>query len=164
MFQSLVWEAYTPKDLLWKDVPPAKRGDLDYLVSLLDWDLNVDPYFFENRYMPPRPLRPVAEMRAEGYEEHDIVYKSEMFSAKELTVLPGRSVVLRDAGPYGAIVIQGKGRLGALDIESPAMIRFGQMTQDEVFVTAAAAREGVTFTNASDRDDLVMLKHFGPRA
>jgi hypothetical protein len=36
------------------------------------------------------------------------------------------------------------------------------MTKDEVFVTAAAAGEGVVVTNRSDKEDLVMLKHFGP--
>ena len=164
MFQSLVWDAYTPKDLLFKDVPEARRGDLDYMVGLLDWELNVDPRFHEHRYMPPRPRRPVAEMHADGYEENDIVYKSEFFSATELTVLPGRSAVVRDDGPYGAIVVQGKGKLGLLDVESPAMIRFGQATRDEVFVTAGAARQGVKITNASDGEPLVLLRHFGPRA
>ncbi|HET6440552.1 MAG TPA: hypothetical protein VFG59_21000, partial [Anaeromyxobacter sp.] len=164
MFQSLVWDVYTPKELLTKDVPEAKRNDLDYLVSLLDWELNVDPLFYENRYMPPRPVRALEEMRAQGYEEYDIVYKSPWFSAKELTILPGRSAVIRDVGPYGAIVVQGKGTMGELGIESPALIRFGQMTQDEVFVTAEAAAAGVKLTNPSDADPLVLLKHFGPTA
>jgi hypothetical protein len=164
MFQSLVWDVYTPRELLTKDVPEAKRNDLDYLVGLLDWDLNVDPYFYENRYMAPKPVHPLEEMRAQGYEEYAIVYKSPWFSAKELTILPGRSAVIRDEGAYGAIVIQGKGNMGVLEVESPAMIRFGQMTQDEVFVTAEAAAAGVKLTNPSDTDPLVMLKHFGPAA
>ena len=42
------------------------------------------------------------------------------------------------------------------------MIRFGQMTEDEVFVTADAARAGVRIENKSDVDPLVILKHFGP--
>ncbi len=164
MFQSLVWEQYTPRELLVKDVPADKAEDADYLVSLLDWDLNIDPYFYENRFMAPKPVAPEEEMRAGGYVEQHIVYKSDMFSAKELTVLPGRSVVVKDEGPYGAIVVQGQGKMGPLDIESPALIRFGQTTQDEVFVTAKAAKEGVKVTNTSDKDELVMLKHFGPRA
>ena len=164
MFQSLVWEVYTPKELLFKDVPKEHKGDLDYLVSLLDWEKNVDPYFYENRFMAPKPVAPVEEMRAQGYEESHIVHNSDWFSAKELTVLPGRTAVVKDEGPYGAIVVQGKGRMGALAVDSPALIRFGQMTQDEVFVTGDAAAEGVTVTNTSDTDPLVMLKHFGPRA
>ncbi len=114
--------------------------------------------------MAPRPVRPLEEMRAQGYEEYAIVYKSPWFSAKELTILPGRSAVIRDEGAYGAIVIQGKGTMGVHEVESPAMIRFGQMTQDEVFVTAEAAAAGVKLTNPSDTDPLVMLKHFGPAA
>jgi hypothetical protein len=36
------------------------------------------------------------------------------------------------------------------------------MTQDELFVTADAARNGVTIVNRSATEPLVMLKHFGP--
>lgn len=163
MFQSLVWEAYTPRELLTKDVPPDHVNDLDYLVSILDWDLNVDPYFYENRFMPPKPVKPVEEMVAEGYNEQWIVYNSDMFSAKELTILPGRSAKIADPGPYGAIVIQGHGTFGSLTINSPAQIRFGQMTEDELFVTDSAAKSGIVVTNTSETDDLVMLKHFGPK-
>ena len=42
------------------------------------------------------------------------------------------------------------------------MIRFGEMTEDELFVTADAAQAGVRIENPSDTDPLVMLKHFGP--
>ena len=42
------------------------------------------------------------------------------------------------------------------------MIRFGLMTEDELFVTAAAAQAGVKITNQSSSDPLVILKHFGP--
>jgi hypothetical protein len=42
------------------------------------------------------------------------------------------------------------------------MIRFGEMTEDELFVTADAAAHGVRVENLSDADPLVILKHFGP--
>jgi hypothetical protein len=162
MFQNIVWNAYTPKELLQKDIPADKRDDLDYYVDLLDWELNTDPEFYEHRFMMPVPVKPVKEMRDGGYEEYRVVYRSKYFSAKELTILPGRSVLIRDSAPYGAIVIQGHGMMGSVAIESPAMIRFGQMTRDEVFVTDEAAHRGVLITNTSEADDLVMLKHFGP--
>jgi hypothetical protein len=60
-------------------------------------------------------------------------------------------------------MMQGHGKLGVWDVESPALIRFGQLTYDEFFVTAAAARQGVRIVNLSKADPLVMLKHFGPR-
>ena len=47
-------------------------------------------------------------------------------------------------------------------METPSLIRYGQMTKDELFVTADAARRGITVTNRSESEDLVILKHFGP--
>jgi len=47
-------------------------------------------------------------------------------------------------------------------VSTPSMIRFGEMTEDEIFVTAAAARDGVRIENHSATDPLVLLKHFGP--
>ena len=164
MFQNIVWNAYTAKELLQKDIPEEKRDDLDYYIELLDWELNIDPLFYEHRFIEPKPVKPLEEMRAQGYEEYDIVYKNEYFSAKELTILPGRSALIKDKGPYGAIVVLGHGSFGSLSIESPAMIRFGQMTQDELFVTDNTAKKGVLITNTSSTDALVMLKHFGPAA
>ena len=42
------------------------------------------------------------------------------------------------------------------------MIRFGQMTEDELFVTATRRPAGVRIENRSESDPLVILKHFGP--
>jgi hypothetical protein len=36
------------------------------------------------------------------------------------------------------------------------------MTSDELFVCVKTAREGVSVSNDSDTDNLVLLKHFGP--
>jgi len=38
------------------------------------------------------------------------------------------------------------------------------MTADELFVCCGPARQGITITNDSEYEDMVMLKHFGPRA
>ncbi len=164
MFQSIAYDRYTPWDLLVKDVPEEHKQDLDYIVNMIDWEKNVDPDFFKNRYLRPKPVKSIEEMRADGYEEYWVVYNSDFYSAKELTVHPKRSVTIRDSAAYGAIVVQGHGTMGALQIETPALVRFGQPTNDEVFVTARAAQEGVTITNKSEKDNLVMLKHFGPAA
>ena len=43
------------------------------------------------------------------------------------------------------------------------MIRFGDMTEDEAFVTAKRAAEGVEFENTGT-DPLVGLRYFGPDA
>ncbi len=49
-------------------------------------------------------------------------------------------MVIKDSAAYGLITLQGHGKIGAWDIESPALIRYGQLTQDEFFVTEQAAR------------------------
>jgi len=59
-------------------------------------------------------------------------------------------------------VVQGHGRMGTWDVESPALIRFGELSSDEFFVTEEAARAGVAISNPSRTEPLVMLKHFGP--
>jgi len=164
MFQNLAWDKYIPWDLLVKDVPEDHKRDLDYIVDLINWDLNLDPNFFKNRFLEPKPVRPIEEMKEEGYEEYLVVYNSDFYSAKELIVYPKETITIKESGAYGLIVIQGHGKFGVLDIESPAMIRFGQMTHDELFVSHNAACEGIEIKNESKWDNLVMLKHLGPVA
>jgi len=157
-----VSEVPVDRSLLIKDVPPDKQNDLDYLVSMLDWEANTCPHFKERFFRPPLPVRPLPEMESEGYIEKWITYGNDFVAAKELTVLPGRRVTIRDAGPYGLIMLQGHGTMEVWPIETPTLIRFGQLTYDEFFVSYAAARAGVTIENPSRTDPIVMLKHFGP--
>ena len=49
-----------------------------------------------------------------------------------------------------------------MEVETPSLIRYGAMTKDELFVTAATAERCVEVRNRSDAENLVMLKHFGP--
>lgn len=162
MYQSLAGTTVVPEELLWKNSPANKVGDVEHLLNVIDWEINLDPHFAENRFMLPMPVRPVGEMQAEGYIENWICYKSTAFSAKELTVLPGHTVTIQDHAAYGLIMMQGHGKMGVWDIETPALIRFGQLTHDEFFVSEQAAKEGIKITNLSTSDPLVMLKHFGP--
>jgi hypothetical protein len=162
MYQSLVNEAIVPDELLWNGTPKESIGDYDALMDVLDWELNVDPNTMANRFMAPRPVSDLDQMKAAGYTENWICYKSHDFSAKELTVFPGQTVTITDAAAYGIIVMQGHGKMGVWDIETPALIRYGQLTNDEFFISEKAANEGVTITNASSTDPIVMLKHFGP--
>jgi len=164
MFQSLVSEVPTPWEQLVKNVPADKQHDLDFLIELLDWDINVEQAFKAKYFRPSLPVKPVAEMEAEGYLEKWITYGNPYFAAKELWVQPGRTVTVQDAGAYGFIMVQGHGTLGKHPIETPTQIRFGQLTQDEYFVSAKAATAGVTIHNPSKSDPIVMLKHFGPHA
>ena len=162
MYQSMVEGRAVPWDLLVKDVPEQHHHDLDYILDMLDWDANTDPEFMKHNLFHPTPAGDTAAMNDAGYSDKWVVYSTNYYSAKELTVAPGRSVVVKDAAAYGLILTQGRGSIGKHTVESPSMIRYGQMTKDELFVTAAAAANGVKITNESDVEDLVMLKHFGP--
>ena len=142
----------------------SKHRDLDYLIEQLNWDGNVDPSFKDHHYLEPIP---VAETASEGYVDRWVVYGKidgqELFTAKELTVNPGVKVTIKDNGAYGLIAVQGSGWIGKLRLQTPAMIRFGELTEDEVFVTYGAARQGVVFENTG-KEPLVTLRYFGPDA
>lgn len=151
-----------PEELVWKDVPASHRGDFDFIVELIDWEKNVDPFFVTNRFMVPFPTNPSIEDEGAGYAEKWIVFRSPSFSAKELTIRPGSTVTIEDRDAYGAILVQGSGTFGNHEASAAMLVRYGQQTQDEFFVSESAAREGVTISNRSGTDDLVLLKHFGP--
>lgn len=163
MYQSLVEGRRVPWELLVKDMPAEKHQDLDFIADQIDWDKNTDTHFREHHYLEPIP---VADTESEGYMDRWVVYGKidgqQLFTAKELTVNPGVKVTIKDNGAYGLITMQGRGRINKTTLETPAMIRFGQMTEDEVFVTEDAAKKGVTFENVSDADPLIVLRYFGP--
>ncbi|MEX0716200.1 MAG: hypothetical protein WD066_06430, partial [Planctomycetaceae bacterium] len=162
MYQSMVEGRAVPRELLTKDFPSDKHGDLAYLVDALDWEANVDPSFKDHHY-----LEPVVAAEDSGWCDRWIVYGrvngAQLFTAKELTVEPRAKCTLRDDAASGWITVQGEGRLGRLRLQTPAMIRFGAMTEDEVFITAKAARAGVEIENTGS-EPLVGLRYFGPDA
>ncbi|MEF9972754.1 MAG: hypothetical protein RR893_02385 [Clostridia bacterium] len=161
MYQSVLYfDHAVPQDLLWKNCPADRRGDFDYLVEVMDWEASVDPLFSSKRFMAPVPAGDACEMRAAGYLDEWICYKCDLAGARRLTVAPGQSVLLKDKVAYGLICVQGFGKIGDAQLSSPNMIRFGQLTNDEYFVTATASAEGVRFTNLSKTEPLVVLRHF----
>jgi hypothetical protein len=52
--------------------------------------------------------------------------------------------------------------MNKLNLDCPKLIRFHELTEDEVFCTEQAARDGVIFENTSDVEPLVVLRYFGP--
>ena len=164
MYQSMVEGRYVPWELLTKDVPPEYHHDLDYLVDQLDWEGNTDPNFKDSHYLEPIPDGDTASA---GYVDRWIVFGKvhgeQLFTAKELTVDPGAKCTIKDGGAYCWITLQGRGRLGKVAVETPAMIRYGELTEDEVFVSEDAAKAGLVIENLGP-DPLVSLRYFGPDA
>lgn len=162
MYQSMLEDKPVPWDLLIKDVPKEHHRDLDYIVDMINWRENLDSEFKKNHYIEPIPTTNPEEFKEIGYEEKWIIYGLDDFSAKELIVYPGKSVKIYDKAAYGLIVIQGYGRIGKFKAEAPMMIRYGELTGDEFFVTVEAAKDGIEVVNESSYENLVILKHFGP--
>jgi hypothetical protein len=163
MYQNLVEGREFRWSLLVKDMPPEHHENLDFIVDQLDWDKNVDPKFKENHYLEPVP---VADTRSEGYMDRWIVYGKvdgeQLFTAKELTVEAGVKATITDTGAYGLICVQGTGKINRQLLNSPKIIRFHELTEDEYFVSENAAKAGITFENTSKTEPLVVLRYFGP--
>jgi hypothetical protein len=139
-------------------VPDDQKKNVDYLLSLMDWEANTDPNFTQKYFRPPLPI----PQTDSGFSESWITYRTPWFSAKELTVFPGATVTIKDLAAYGCIIIQGHGAFGRHIAESATLLRYGQLSADEYFVSEQAAREGIVIANPSRTEPLVILKHFGP--
>jgi len=163
MYQNLVEGREFPWSLLVKDMPKEHHKDLDFIVDQLDWGKNVDPKFKENHYLEPVP---VADTRSEGYMDRWIVYGKvdgeQLFTAKELTVEAGVKAAIRDNGAYGLVCVQGTGKINRQPLNSPKVIRFNELTEDEYFITEDGAKAGITYENTSGTEPLVVLRYFGP--
>jgi hypothetical protein len=161
MYQNLVEGREVPWALLVKDMPKSKHQDVDFIVDQLDWEKNVDPNFKDNHY-----LEPVVSVQGKGFVDKWIVYgkvdKFQYFTAKELTVEPGAECTITDKGAYGLICVQGSGTINGQVLNSPKLIRFNELTEDEYFCTEDGAKKGVTFRNTSTTEPLVCLRYFGP--
>lgn len=157
VFENITSGEVYPYEFLAGNCPEDKKRDIDYIISLLDWEKNIDPYYREHYFRPP-----VLIESNEQYTNKWIIYGNEYFSATELAILPGQTVNIKDEAAYGCIIIQGHGKFGVYDAEAPIMLRYGQPGADEYFVSENAAKEGVNITNNSKYEPMVILKHFGP--
>ncbi|AXY26693.1 hypothetical protein CL176_02315 [Suicoccus acidiformans] len=157
VFENTVSGEIYPPEMLDEELPEDQQGNIDAVFDLLDWEKNVDPHYKASNFRPP-----ITETDTDAYKQEWITYGNEYFSAKQLTVYPGQTVTISDGAAYGCIVIQGYGQFGNYKAESPTLLRFGQQSSDEFFVSHDKATTGVEITNNSDVEPLVILKHFGP--
>lgn len=147
-------EIYTYRFLA-ENCPDQEQGNLDYIMDLLDWKANQVADYYSDYFRPP-----IVASKDENHIEKWISYGNDYVAAKELTVYPGKTYISRDITPYGCIFVQGHGKFGLYDAETPTMIRFGQSSQDEYFVGIGAAEKGVLIVNTSMSEPIVILKHF----
>ena len=50
---------------------------------------------------------------------------------------------IKDTGAYGLICVQGRGKINGQPLDSPKLIRFTELTEDEYFCTEDGAKNGV---------------------
>ena len=154
MLQALNAGRIIPKELLWKDVRDEDRERYGerFILELIDWEENGDPYFYEHHHLSPQPA---GGFPHEGAEEHWVYYGSTKFSGKRLMVAPGASCVTTDRGVHNVFVWSGTATYGGIDVEG------GNPGRDELLVTHDRAVAGVEVRNTGSTD-LLAIKFFGP--
>ena len=155
VFENITDNEIYDESFLYENCPEENQNDPAYVVSMMDWEKNTDPMYKEHYF-----LQPVVLNEDENYTEKQIVYKNDYIAAKELTVNPGCTAIIKDSTAYGCVVVQGYGKLNNHTCAAPTMLRFGQKSEDEFFVSYPAAKKGVTLTNMSKYEPLVLLKHY----
>lgn len=156
VYENIVSGEVYPAEMLDEECPEGQKTVED-VFNLLDWDKNVDPHYKKHYFRPP-----VLKRESEAFVEKWITYGNEYIAATELTVHPNQTITLEDEAAYGCIFVQGHGKIGEFDAEAATLIHFGEQSTDEFFVSEKAAKAGVTITNLSKVEPLVVLKHFGP--
>lgn len=153
MFQALNAGRIIPKELLFKDVRAADRAEHGerFPLRFVDWDLNGDPWFYENRHLSPRP---VAGSTGAGVETW-VFYNTTRYAGKRLVVPPGGSHRVREPGVYSVFVWSGEGRYAGLEV------RGGEPGLDELVVTHDVATRDHDVANTGS-GDLVVFLLFGP--
>lgn len=154
MLQARVGEHMISKELLFKDVSAQDRERFGEraVLEMVNWEVSGDPWFYENRHTPPRP---VEDSRQAGGAEHWIFYNTTRFSGKRLTVSPGATWTGTDRGVYSLLVWRGEGRVGGQPVagENPAL--------DELLICYDRAVRPLQIENTGNRD-LIIFKFFGP--
>ena len=154
MLQALNAGRIISKELLWKDVRPEdrERHGERFILELIDWEANGDPYFYEHHHLMPQLIE---STRQPGGEEFWIYYNTTKFSGKKVVVRPGASFTMVEQGVYNVLVWTGRGTCGGIPVQG------GDPDQDELLVAHHRATGGVEIRNTGD-EDLLLIKFFGP--
>ncbi len=137
-------------------VPENEKNNVDALFAQIDWNESTRSDYRAKYFRKPKKLA----TSQEGLSEAWVAYANEWIAAKEVTVAPGADVTLTDKACYCALVVEGHGSIGAFACEAPGLLRYGQNSGDEFFVSEAAAGKGIRIRNNSEYEDLVILQNF----
>lgn len=152
MLQALNAGKIISKDLMFKDVRDEDRERYGerFILELMDWELNGDPYFYENRHLSPQ----LANSQPGG-REFWIYYNTTKFSGKKLVVEPGQTFTNQEKGVYNLLVWQGQGTYCGQEVVG------GDHGRDELLIVHDRAIQPHDVRNTGTTD-LVVIKFFGP--
>lgn len=136
--------------------PENEKNDVDALFSQIDWEESTRSDYKEKYFRAPKAV----ESSQSGLIEKWIAYANEWVAAKEVTVAPNAEITLYDQACYCALISQGHGKFGVFECEAPGLLRFGQNSGDEFFVSESAAKKGITIINTSSYEPLIILQNF----
>lgn len=158
MFQALNAGRIISKDLLFKDVrdEDRRRHGERFPLRFVDWELNGDPYFYENRHLSPQPVGPPRTLNdGAPVEQSWIFYNSSKYSGKRLVIRSHESVSITEPGTYSVFVWSGTGKYAGHEV------RGGEPGMDELLLSYDSATRPHTVQNSGDAD-LVAFTFFGP--
>lgn len=144
-----------PHNLLTDCAPEEEKNDLEAIFDQIDWEESTRPDYKETYFRVPK-----MKSESEDAVEKWVAYANDWVAAKEITVLPGREYVLTDQACYCALIVQGHGTFGTFECEAPELVRYGDITGDEYFVSEQVAKKGVKLKNTSTYQPLVILQNF----
>ncbi|MBC7333737.1 MAG: hypothetical protein H5T85_04655 [Actinobacteria bacterium] len=142
------------KDTLFRDIRDMDRRTFgeEIVISQIDWERSCDPYFYENRHIPPILIE---KSRQQGGEEYWVFYNSKNFSGKRLIVYPGESYYSKESGAYVVFVWRGEGTFDG------HFVKAGTYNYDELIISYERAIKLHEIKNKSS-ENLEIFKFFGP--
>ncbi|MBN2073678.1 MAG: hypothetical protein JW770_07025 [Actinobacteria bacterium] len=154
VLQALYRGTILPKDMLFHNMreEDIKKFGEKMVLKQLDWEKSADPYFYENRHIPPIPLEDSKQI---GGNEHWIIYNTSKFSAKKLVVYPGQKYETTEKGIYSVLAWKGNGKIDGHFCEG------GNPGFDEFLVVRDRAVKPVVIENTGP-GELKLFKFFGP--
>lgn len=144
--------------------PADKRSSWEWVMENTgDW--NWDPEFARKHRC--YPVRDASMSTDEGellWVIHGKIHNREEFSTIKVTVKPGGALALNLPSWAICHLIQGRGTIGGLAVETAQNWRIGQITWDAWFIPFGSARDsdGILVENESDTTPLVFKMTFGP--
>ncbi len=154
VLQAKIGDIRIDKSLLHKDIPDDRWNSKHEAsaLDLADWELNGDPYFYENRHLTPIKIQ--GSVQTGGFEEW-ISYNTHKFSAKKLTVYPGKTYKSRDKGIYTFFVWKGSGSIDGVPFTGK------DVGNDELLVVHEKAASELVIRNEG-KEELIIFKLYGP--